>query len=65
MTISTLDLTRVRQSVCPHCGHQVDSPTSNFLDRNGARNPGGCRLGIDVSASRNLGLEVVRRFPVR
>jgi hypothetical protein len=26
MTISTLDLTRVRQSVCPHCGHQADSP---------------------------------------
>jgi hypothetical protein len=26
MGISTLELTRVRQSVCPHCGHHVDLP---------------------------------------
>jgi hypothetical protein len=26
MAISTLELTRVRESVCPHCGHPVDSP---------------------------------------
>ena len=25
MAISTLELTRMRQSVCPHCGHQVGS----------------------------------------
>lgn len=26
MSISTLELTRVRRSVCPHCGHHVDFP---------------------------------------
>jgi hypothetical protein len=26
MAISTLELSRVRQSVCPHCGHHVESP---------------------------------------
>jgi hypothetical protein len=26
MPISTLELTRVRQPVCPRCGHRVDSP---------------------------------------
>jgi hypothetical protein len=26
MAISTLELTRARQSVCPHCGHHVDLP---------------------------------------
>ena len=25
MTLSTLELTRVRQSGCPHCGHPVDT----------------------------------------
>ena len=26
MAISTLELTRMRQSACPHCGHHLDSP---------------------------------------
>lgn len=25
MAISTLELTRMQQSVCAHCGHQIDS----------------------------------------
>lgn len=25
MTLSTLELTRARQSVCPHCGHAMDT----------------------------------------
>ena len=31
MAISTLELTRVRQSVCPHCGHHVDFPHRSSL----------------------------------
>ncbi len=26
MAISTLDLARTRRSVCPHCGHHMESP---------------------------------------
>ena len=29
MTLSTLELTHARQSVCPHCGHPVDTKPRN------------------------------------
>ena len=33
MAISTLELARMRQSVCPHCGHQVDSrPRASWIE---------------------------------
>ncbi len=30
MTFSTLELTRGRQSVCPHCGHPVETKPRTF-----------------------------------
>lgn len=30
MTLSTLELTQSRQSVCPHCGHPVDTKARTF-----------------------------------
>ena len=33
MAISTLELERMQQSVCPHCGHQVDSrPRTSWIE---------------------------------
>ncbi len=33
MAISTLELTRTRQSVCPQCGHQVDPlPRASWIE---------------------------------
>lgn len=33
MAISTLELTRMRQSVCPHCGHRVDCrPRTSWIE---------------------------------
>ena len=33
MAISTLELGQMQQSVCPHCGHQVDSQPRNSQPR--------------------------------